>query len=442
MKISNSYALTALVPGLLCVMPLAFPGLAAAKTGIDFMFPVPVQGRLAQEMMKIAREFNESQKEVEVTAIFTGDYDSTKMKAAAAQKAGNPPAVVINSANYISDLAISNSILPMQEILGLQNMDAEAFLSGEFWPALHMNARFNGKVYGIPFHNSTPLLYYNKTMLDRAGLKVPQSWDEVVAAAVKLSAPEKGQWGIMLPTINTDYCGWILLSLVYANGGRFYNDEYPGEVYYNTPTTIGALQFWQDLVFKHKVMPKGVLDNNTISTAFFGGKLAMAFLSTGALTFMRENSKDFEMGVAFMPEKIRRGVPIGGASLVCYQGISEEQKKAAGVFIRYLTTPELSGHWSRVTGYFAPRIKAYELPEMRDFLRQNPDAQIALDQLPYARGWYSMYDTVMVRRAMENRVQKMVNDPAYTPAQTAREAQAEADALLGPYVEKSALRVP
>jgi sn-glycerol 3-phosphate transport system substrate-binding protein len=425
-----------------CLFLLGYGGAAQGKTAIDFMFPVPVQGRIAQEMLQITREFNASQQEVEVTAIFTGDYDSTKMKAAAAQKAGSPPAVVISSANYIADLAISNSIIPMKEILEPQGIDPEKYLTEEFWPALHMNARFNGQVYGIPFHNSTPLLYYNKAMLDRAGLKPPRNWDEVVDVAGKLSDPAKDQWGIMLPTINTDYCGWILISLVYANGGRFYNDEYPGEVYYNTPTTIGALQFWQDLVFKHKVMPKGVLDNNIISTAFFSQKLAMAFLSTGALTFMREQSRDFEMGVAFMPEKIRRGVPIGGASIVCYQGISEEQKKAAATFILHLTAPELSARWSRATGYFAPRIKAYDLPEMKAFIEQNPDAKTALEQLRYARGWYAMYDTVMVRRAMENRVQKMVNDPAYTPAQAAREAQEEADRLLAPYTEKTALRVP
>jgi hypothetical protein len=41
----------------------------------------------------------------------------------------------------------------------------------------------------------------------------------------------------------------------------------------------------------------------------------MAMLSTGALGFMRENSKDFELG-AMLPAKEQRAVPIGGASLV------------------------------------------------------------------------------------------------------------------------------
>ncbi|MEI6957586.1 ABC transporter substrate-binding protein, partial [Klebsiella pneumoniae] len=83
-----------------------------------------------------------------------------------------------------------------------------------------------------------------------------------------------------------------------------------------SPTAIGALRFWQDLIYKDKVMPSGVLNSKQISASFFSGKLGMAMLSTGALGFMRENSKDFELGVAMLPAKEQRAVPIGGASLV------------------------------------------------------------------------------------------------------------------------------
>ena len=110
-------------------------------------------------------------------------------------------------------------------------------------------------------HNSTPILYYNKTMFDRAGIKQPpQTWAELLADAKKLTDESKGQWGIMLPSTNDDYGGWIFSALVRANGGKYFNEDYPGEVYYNSPTAIGALRFWQDLIYKDKVMPSGVLE--------------------------------------------------------------------------------------------------------------------------------------------------------------------------------------
>ncbi len=431
--------LKSLLLSLCCVLMVSTSALA--KTEIDFMFPVHLQGKVAQEVMRITKEFNASQKDIEVTAIFTGDYDSTRMKASAAQKAGKAPSVVITAANNVSDLVITDSIIPMKEVLATVDLDADTYLD-EFWPALHINAVINDAVYAIPYQNSTPVLYYNKTMFEKAGLEVPQTWADVVAAGKKLTNAEENTWGIMMPTTNNDYCGWILSSLTFANGGNFYNAEYPGEVYYDSASTIGALEFWKNLVFKHKIMPKGVLDANGISTAFFEQKLGMAFLSTGALTFMRENSKDFELGVAFMPKNVRRGVAIGGASLVVYRGISEEQKKAAATFITYLMQPERAGAWSRFTGYFSPRIKAYDLPEMQEFLKQNPTAKVGVDQLKYARGWFNMYDTIPVRRALENRVQRMVNEESYDARTCAVEAQKEANELLLPYQKKTSLMVP
>ena len=64
-----------------------------------------------------------------------------------------------------------------------------------------------------------------------------------------------------------------------------------------------ALRFWQNLVYKDKVMPSGVLNSKQIGASFFSGKVGMAMLSTGALGFMRENSKDFELGVAMLPAR-------------------------------------------------------------------------------------------------------------------------------------------
>lgn len=98
-------------------------------------------------------------------------------------------------------------------------------------------------------------------------------------------------------------------------------------MYYDKPSTLGALRFWQNLVYRDKVMPSGVLNPSKSARRSFPANFGMAMLSTGALGFMRENTKDFELGVAMMPAKVRNGVTIGGASLVSFKGISDDQKK-------------------------------------------------------------------------------------------------------------------
>ena len=375
--------LTALTVGL----SLALSGAALAKEKIDFMFPAPVDGKLTMEMTRVIKAFNDSQQDVEVRGIFTGNYDTTKIKAESAQKAGQPPALVIMSANFTTDLALKDEILPMDELFKYGDQKAGDFLQKEFWPAMHKNAQVMGTTYAI----------------------------------------------------NDDYGGWIFSALVRANGGKYFNEDYPGEVYYNSPTAIGALRFWQALIYKDKVMPSGVLNSKQISAAFFSGKLGMAMLSTGALGFMRENSKDFELGVAMLPAKEQRAVPIGGASLVSFKGINDAQKKAAYQFLTYLVSPQVNGAWSRFTGYFSPRKASYDTPEMKAYLQQDPRAAIALEQLKYAHPWYSTWETVAVRKAMENQLAAVVNDAKVTPEAAVQAAQKEADALMKPYVDKTAL---
>ncbi|MBS0223905.1 MAG: ABC transporter substrate-binding protein [Proteobacteria bacterium] len=420
------------------------PALADAQTKIDFFFPVPVDGKLAKEMTRLVKVYNESQKDVAVTAVYTGSYDETKLKAQAAANAGKPPAVVLMSANFVLDLKLSGDLVSLEPMLKADGTTREKFLS-DFWPALHANATVDSELYAVPFQNSTPLLYYNKDHFKEAGLdpeKPPRTWAKLVADAKKLtkgSGDSIERYGFALPE-GYDYMGWIMEALCMSNGGRYFNDEYGGEVYYDTPSMLGAAQLVEDLVFKHKVMQQGVVEGGAVSTNFLAGKVSMMLLSTGSLSFIRENMKA-NYGVAFVPKNVRNAVPIGGGSLVMFKGLNDEQKTAGWKFIKWLSSAETLAGWSRFTGYFAPRKSSYDLPEMKDFIARNPDAKVALDQLPYAKPWFATYQTVAVRKALEDEIQAVLNGKKKA-AQAVKDAQRNADALMKPYVDQTALKLP
>ncbi len=417
-------------------LALAFGGAAAAQTEIELYFPVPVEGKLASEMKNLMERFNAEHPEIDVTAVYTGSYDETNIKTRAAIKAGRPPAAVIMSAN--------GEIEPLDPLIEAAGETPDAWM-GRFWPALHGNARFAGHVWAAPFHNSTPLVYYNKAHFAEAGLDpedAPDTWQELVDAAKALTKRDGDRvtrYGFMLPG-NYDYLGWIMTALAMSNGGLYYNPDFGGEVYYDQPSMLGALTFVEDLIETHKVTPAGVTDGKAVSTAFFAGDASMVILSTGSLSFIRENMKD-EYGVAFVPRNVRNAVAIGGASLMMPKGLTEEQKAASWTLMNWLTSPEISGHWSRFTGYFAPNREAYDLPEMKTFLAANPDAQVALDQLDHARSWFATFNTVAVRKALEDEVQAVMSDKIQ-PAEALKAAQAKADEIMAPYVAQTALKLP
>jgi sn-glycerol 3-phosphate transport system substrate-binding protein len=429
--------------GVLAALALS-SGVAHAATQLDMFFPVPVQGKLAVEMQRLIDQFDQTHPDIHVTAVYTGSYDDTNLKTRAAIQAGHPPGAVIMSANFVREYVINDEATSLDDLIAADKQTPAQFMD-QFWPALKLNATEGGHVYGVPFQNSTPLLYYSVDAFKDAGLDPdhpPVTWDEWTDDLRKLAKHDGSQttrYGLMMPG-TYDYLGWITSALTMSNGGQYYNPDYGGEVYYTAPSTLGAVRFIDAMVHQWHVMPDGITDANAVTTAFFQGRTAMMVLSTGSLGFVRDNMKT-PYRVAFLPRSLVNAAPIGGASLIIPKGNSAERRAAAWTLVKWLTSPEIAGGWSRFTGYFAPRIAAYDLPEMKTYLAAHPDAKVALDQLAYARGWFATYDTVGVRKAMEDAVQSVITGKAKPEAALA-EAQRQADALMRPYVEQTALKLP
>ena len=416
----------------------------AFATDIDYFFPVPVDGALAKEMTRLIGVFNESHKDITVKPVYTGSYDETSIKARSAAKAGKPPAVVLMSANFVAEFKVNNEIEPLDSFATADGETADQYMN-RFFTAVQPNARFDGKIWALPYQNSTPLVYYNADQFKEAGLdpdNFPKTWAEFVEAAKKLTVRDGDKikrYGFMMPQ-SYDYLGWLMESFDMANGGQYYNTDFPGEVYYNTPTMLGAVTFVDNLAHKHKVMPDSVQDAKSVSTAFLAGQASMVTLSTGSLSSIRNGAK-FNYKVAFLPSNVRNAVPIGGASLIMFKGLSDDQKKAAWTLMSWLTSPEINGSWSRFTGYFAPNKQAYDLPEMKTFISEHPDAKVALDQLQYAKPWFATIPTVPVRKALEDQVQAVINGKT-TPKEAIVAAQTKADELMAPYIATTAGMIP
>ena len=411
-------------------------GTAFAQTEIEYFFPTMVEGPLAREMNKIVGQYNEMQTQVKVVAAYTGSYDETKIKAQASFEAGKPPAVVLMSPFSILDFVLNDYLEPLNPFIEADGMDPKAFFE-DFWEASRPNAVFDGTIVAVPFQMSTPLLYVNCDHLAEVGIECnnpPATWQELVNAAKKLTKKEGDKavrWGLMLPS-NFDYCGWLLEALTLTNGGQFFNTDYRGEVYYDTPTTKGALQLWYDLVYKHGVMPEGVTEGREVGAAFFAGKASMVMLSTGSLTAVRNNAK-FKYNVAFIPKNVRYKAALGGAFMVMMKGLDPDKKKAAWHFLKWLTNAENLARWSQFTGYFAPRKSSWDLPDMKKFAADHPDSMVGLKQLQlYGYPILQVYNSIAVRKAIEDQMQALLNNKT-TVEKAAADAQKTANEIMAPY---------
>jgi len=268
----------------------------------------------------------------------------------------------------------------------------DAMIAGEggkgfldkFWPSMLLNCVYDGKVYGIPFQRSTPVMYYNKDAFKAAGLdpdKPPLSWDELVAAAEKLTRREGervAQWGLELPL---EAFNWFYYALVYANGGEVLSPD-GTKVLWDQPPALAALSFWHDLVNKYKVTPAYTPWNDG-PQEFVAGKVAMIWHSTGSQAFMRQNVK-FAWGLGRLPKETQFGPPSGGGNLMLY-ATDPARQKAAWTFIAWLSDAKQAARWSIASGYLATNIASWDLPEMQALVKEHPEVLVTKAQLPDAK---------------------------------------------------------
>ncbi len=76
---------------------------------------------------------------------------------------------------------------------------------------------YQGKLYGLAPVTNTIALFYNTQMLQEAGVQPPKTWEELKAAAKKLTKP--GRYGIAFNANATYEGSWQFLPAMWTNGG-------------------------------------------------------------------------------------------------------------------------------------------------------------------------------------------------------------------------------
>ena len=346
-----------------------------------------MSGTNGQVLNKLIDEFNADHKgKITVKGIYQGEYDDAITKYKSAVQSQSTPTLMqvydIGS-RFMMD---SGTITPMQDFIDRDKYDAS-----DLQPNVAGYYTVNNKLYSMPFNTSMPVLYYNKTLFEKAGLdpnKAPETLDEVKADAEKLAAVNGGpaQYGF-----NAAVYGWYLEQEIAANGDQYCSpdngrgkDRATGFTFDNKGA-VDFLTWWKGMV------DSGVSGNTGTDTqqainAFETGTIGITIESTADLAGVMDAAKQkgFEVGVGNYP-KIRRndsGPIIGGASLwISSVKHSQEEQNAAWQFVKFLASPKQQAVWHTGTGYFPISRKALNEPQDVAWRQQYPQFDVAVKQL-------------------------------------------------------------
>ncbi len=412
--------------GLAAAIAVGLAGTSNAETELTMYYPIAVGGALTEVVDGIVADFEAANPDIKVNAIYSGNYDDTRVRALSALASGEPAQLAVMFSIDAYDLIEQDLVIPFEDVAST-DADKE-WLSG-FYPALMANGAIEGKTWGIPFQRSTIVAYYNKDLFRAAGLDPeapPTTWDEMIAMGKALTKDDT--YGLMIPS--TGYPYWMFQALAIQNGKEVMSGD-GLTTYFDDPTVVETLEFWKSLSAEHGIMPTGTVEWGTLRQAFLEGQTAMMWHSTGNLTAVK-NGASFDFGVAELPANVRKGSPTGGGNFYLFKETTDEERAAALKLMQFMTAPDQAAAWSIGTGYMGVSPAAYETEALKKYTAEFPPALVARNQLENAVAEFSTFETARVRDGLNNAIQSALTG-SKEPAAALAEAQAAAVRLLKDY---------
>ena len=353
-----------------------------AKENIVFWHAMTGEGQKALE--KIVDDYNKSQDEVVVDAIFQGSYEESIVKFKAVSGTKEVPDLVQMNDVSTSFMYRSGAVVPMYEFI----KEDKNFDESKLEDVLLNYYRINGYLYSMPFNSSTAILVYNKDAFREVGLdpeKAPKSYKEIEEYSRKLVKTNKNgvvdRYGFSIISY-----AWFIEQLL-ANDNSLYVDEengrngkLPTKVVYGKQLPV--ILDWMRRMNTEKLATNYGREWNTTRSAFNSGKVAMFLDSSAGITGVIKNS-NFEVGTAFIPNESGEfnGSIIGGASLWITKSENKAKQKAAWDFVKYATSKDVQAFWSSKTGYFPVNKESYDTDLMKATMEKMPQFKTIVEEL-------------------------------------------------------------
>jgi len=329
-----------------------------------------------------AEDYNKAHPGVKVVAVYKGISDETLQATVLAARQGKAPALV-QVDGVSSQLALYSGIFVPVSSVG----DVDF---GDYLKPVVSYYTLGGKVNSIPFNSSSPVLYFNKDLMVRAGLD-PKNPPNTFAAILKTCAQfDAAKLGVKCVAL-TPY-SWLFEQWMSEQNAQLLNNGNGRQgraTASNVDSAAGRkiFQFYKDLSDKGYLTNTGKLADTVGTNAIFSNQKAlMTINSTAGLGNLLDAAKQngFQMGVGVLPIPSgsgRNGVIIGGASLWVSKSAAKPQAETALDFALFMTNTENMASWHKLTGYYPVRTSSVNLLRKQGWLKGNPLQLVAFNQL-------------------------------------------------------------
>ncbi|GEM_PF-1006175 len=225
---------------------------------------------------------------------------------------------------------------------------------------------YQGKIIAIPEDFFVPVIYYNKSLFEKAGLQdFPTTWEALGEAAKKLHKPREGQFGIEWMSWG-DGPYWSTGALFLSNGGGFVKD---GAVIFDSENNVNTFEFLVDL-FQYTPPGLSTFGYDDWDKAFYLEKVAIQ-LGNGSWSIgnYAELAPNLNYGIApynlVGPMGDKPVVPGHG---VCFYMVMQDTRypDEAAKVITWLVNRENHLEWCQKLWHTPVRKSTFENPFFED----------------------------------------------------------------------------
>lgn len=321
----------------------------------------------------VVKKFNATQKLITVEAQYIGSYKDINEALVAAHAAGTGlPAVAVANTDYVASYGDSGLYENLDPYIAGTDYDVDDFSAG-----LLLSSQYKGKQVALPFLHSTQVIYYNKTMADANGWKIPEKIEDFTPFLAEVHS-KKGIYGTVVP----GWDQWYFETLYLNEGVQIITGDNDCDL--NGDAALGVTKMikgWCDAGDAY--FASGTDASATMRQNFYDQKTFSVMHTSSLYNNYVSKCPDFEVGMAWYPAATTgdKNSEVGGCVLGIPSKNDQATKNAAWQFLQFLCGKEVNMEWAEGTGYLPTRNSVLNTEEGKKFLEKKPAFQCIFDNL-------------------------------------------------------------
>lgn len=245
----------------------------------------------------------------------------------------------------------------------------------------------DGKIYGLAFNASLPIIYFNAQLVKEAGGdpdKMPDNWTDMIALAANIKSKGSDVAGIAY-NIHDWPDDWLFRSLILQGGGQML-DASETAAGFGNDAGLKALAHCRRFVADAKMR---LIDWDSSRQQFIAGKIGIFADTPARLRQVTDLIGDkFTLRTCTFPidDKKKGGLPTGGnAAIITAKDPAKQQ--AAWEFLKFVSGPEAQKIVVETTGYMPTNLRASGPEFLAPFYDKNPNFRTVSEQIERAKPW-------------------------------------------------------